>query len=228
MVKEQYLNNIARGALAALAGALAGLQRIEIRTMDEVLGIPTEEAELIAVRCQQIVAYETGITDTIDPLGGSYYLEHLTKEFEDRIVAEISRIDEMGGMVKAIETGYVQKQILEDAYKYQKEIESGERVKVGFNKFYMPEEKISRKAYRAGPNVEEMEIERVKTTRASRNNRKVALLLNKIKEVAQKEESNENNLMPYFIEAVREYTTIGEICNVLRGVFGEYDESRRF
>lgn len=224
MTREQPINNVVRSAIACLIGALAGVQHIGLRTMDEVYGIPSTEAEIICIRTQQVIAYETNITNTVDPLGGSYYVETLTKEYEEEIVKELKRVEEIGGMVEAINQGYIQRQILSDAYKTQREIESGKRVRVGHNMFRSEEDEIERPTYKADPEIERKQIEDLHELKRTRDNFAVQKALDKLKKVAEKEECNENNLLPHVMDAVRVYATMGEICGALREVFGEYQE----
>lgn len=224
LCKEQHLNNIARAAIAALAAALAGVQAIDLRTYDEQWGIPSKEAELTNVRIQQVVGYETGVTETIDPLGGSYYLEWLTLELEKRILEEMARIEELGGMLRAIEMGYPQKKNFEDAYRFQKQLEAGEIVRVGFNRFREEAEKKPLRVYRADLQVEEKRVKDVQELRRSRDNSRVESALAGLKRTAAKPPSENGNLMPYLIEAVEAYATVGEICGVLREVWGEFRE----
>ena len=224
MTREQPINNVVRSAIACLIGALAGVQHLGLRTMDEVYGIPSTEAEIICIRTQQVVAYETNIVNTVDPLGGSYYLETLTKDYEEEILKELDRVEKLGGMVEAINQGYIQHQIIKDAYKTQKETESGKIVRVGRNMFRSEEEEIKRPTYKADPEIERMQIQELEDLRAKRDNAAVQKSLDKLRLVAEKEESNENNLLPHVMDAVRVYATMGEICGALREVFGEYRE----
>jgi methylmalonyl-CoA mutase, N-terminal domain len=224
LCKEQYINNVARSSIAALAAALAGAQTIDLRTYDEQWGIPSKEAELVNVRIQQIVAYETGVTKTVDPLGGSYYIEALTLEFEKRILDEIARIDAMGGMLRAIETGYPQSKNFDDAYNFQKRIESGETVRVGFNKFRQQEDSRPLRVYRAKPEVEDKRKRDLYELRRGRDNRQLERVLAALKQAAAKPPAESGNLMPYLIDAVEAYATVGEICTTLREVWGEFRE----
>lgn len=225
LFREQCLNNIARGAIACLAGALAGVQRNEPRTYDEQFGIPSEEALMTSLRIQQIVGYETGVTDTVDPLGGSYFVERLTSEFEERITEELETIDRMGGAIKAIEEGYIQRVTAADSYKFQKAVESGQVVQVGVNSFRQEEASRPVRVYRADPNVEEKRKLEIKQLRKNRDNQKVAQALNEIRATARQGAGPGNNLMPPIIEAVKVYATIGEIHDALRDVWGEYVET---
>lgn len=224
LCKEQYINNVARSGIAALTAALAGVQTIDLRTYDEQWGIPSKEAELVNVRIQQIVAYETGVTKTVDPLGGSYYLKSLTLKFEKRIMDEIARIDAMGGMLHAIETGYPQTKNFDDACRVQRQIESGEAVRVGFNKFRQKEDSRPVRVYRAKPEVEDKRKKELYELRRGRDNSRTQQALTTLKAAAAKPLSESGNLMPYLIDAVEAYATVGEICAILRELWGEFRE----
>lgn len=187
-------------------------------SFDEAYALPSEQAVTIALRTQQIIAYESGVADTIDPLGGSYYVEYLTNQIEEKAAEYIRRIDEMGGAVAAIEKGFMQREIMESAYRHQREVESKKRIVVGVNEF-TSEEKTPITILRIDPEIEKRLVERLNGVKRQRNNAKVKEALDELRKVAEKE--NEN-LMPYIIEAVKEYATLGEICDVLREVFGEY------
>jgi methylmalonyl-CoA mutase N-terminal domain/subunit len=225
MTRERPELNIVRTTLACLVGALAGVQLIGIQTMDEAFGIPTEKSLMITLGTQQVVAYETGIPDVADPLGGSYYVETLTKEFENQVLKELDRIGKMGGMVKAIESGYIKRAIAEDAYKSYKDFESGRKIKVGVNKFRIEEKEIPRRPYKLDPQEEARQIAELKELRRNRDNSLVGKTLNALKDAASQPPDRRNNLMSPIIEAVKAYATMGEICRVLRDVFGEYKES---
>lgn len=228
LTRERPELNIARTTLACAAGALGGIQLIGLRTMDEVFGIPTEKSELIAIGTQHVVAHETGLPDVVDPLGGSYYVEALTAQFEAAVMEEIERIERMGGMVKAIESGYVRKVIAQDAYRTQRDWETGRKVKVGVNKFRIDENEPPRRPYEYKPEEEERQIQAVKQLRRERDNAKVEKALAQIRTTARQPAGSAGNLMPPIIEAVRVYATIGEICGALREVFGEYREPTNF
>lgn len=228
MTRERPELNIARTTLACMAGVLGGIQLIGLRTMDEVFGIPTEKSELIAIGTQHVVAHETGLPDVVDPVGGSYYVEALTREFEHRVLEELARIDAMGGMVKAIESGYVRKAIAQDSYRTQLAWENGTKVKVGVNKYRIDEDEPPRRPYEYKPEEEARQVEAVKELRRSRDNDAVRKALARIAEVARQPAGSDANLMPPIIEAVSAYATIGEICGVLREVFGEYAEPTTF
>lgn len=221
LTAQQPLNNIIRVTIQALAAVLGGTQSLHTNSYDEALGLPTEESARIALRTQQIIAYESGVADTIDPLGGSYVVEAMTNEIEKRAMEYIEKIDQMGGMVKAIESGYVQKEIHESAYKHQLAVEKGEEIIVGVNKFQMEEDLKQTQILKVDPELEKKQKERLKKLKERRDNEKVKKLLNKIKEVAATDE----NLFPYVLEAVKAYATVGEISNALREVFGEYTET---
>jgi len=218
LTAQQPLNNIIRVTLQALAAVLGGTQSLHTNSFDEAYALPSEQAVTIALRTQQIIAYESGVADTIDPLGGSYYVEYLTKQIEEKAAEYIQQIDEMGGAIAAIEKGFMQREIIESAYRYQKEVESRKRIIVGVNEF-VSEEKTPVKILRIDPEIEKQLIERLKEVKSRRNNVKVKEALETLRRAAEKEGEN---LMPHIIRAIREYATLGEICDVLREVFGEY------
>ncbi len=226
LTKQHPEGNITRSALATLIGALSGAQQIGLRTMDEGLGIPSERAEQIAIKTQQIIAYETNIVHTADPLGGSYFMECLTKEMEEKILEEMDRVERLGGMVRAIEDGYIQRSIMQSAYEAQKKLETGATVRVGVNKFPVEEEKRRYKTYRADPLVEEQQIADLQALKKMRDNGKVEKALDELEKMARREESNETNLLPCLLSAVKAYATMGEICGRLRGVFGVFREPK--
>ncbi len=226
LTRQHPETNITRSAIAAVIGALAGAQNICLRTMDECLGIPSEKSQVIGIRSQQVVAYETGITKTVDPLGGSYYVEALTNEYERLIRAEIEKVDAFGGMAQAIVAGYVQKIITQDALDLQRKVDSGEIVKVGLNRFQADEEERGpRRHYRADPRIEEIRKQEVRDLRAQRDNPKVARTLDDLRAAARRPAGAGNNLMEPVMEAVLAYATMGEICGALRDVFGAYDSA---
>lgn len=222
LTAQQPENNIIRVTIQALAAVLGGTQSLHTNSFDEALALPTEESVRIALRTQQIIAYESGVTNTVDPLAGSYYLEWLTNEIERRAQEYIDKIDEMGGMLVAIEKGYVQQQIQDSAYAYQRAIEKGEQIVVGVNKFQIEEKGTSRKILRVDPSMAEKQIARLRALKESRDNVKVKEALEEIRKAAKDESAN---LMPKILEAVKVYATLGEICDVLREEFGEYRES---
>ncbi len=218
LTAQQPENNIVRVTLQALAAVLGGCQSLHTNSFDEALCLPTEKAVRIALRTQQIIAEESGVADVIDPLGGSYYIEWLTDKIEEEAMRYIEKIDEMGGMVKAIESGYVQREIQKSAYEKQKAIESGELVVVGVNK-YVIEEEIEIELLRVPKEVVEKQIGRLRRFRENRDRSRVEKALNELRRAAEKEDEN---LMPYVLEAVKAKATLGEMTDALREVFGEY------
>ncbi len=222
LTAQQPFNNVVRTAYEALAAVLGGTNSLHTNSLDETYAIPTEEAVTIALRTQQILAEETGVTNTIDPLAGSYFVESLTNEMEEKAWDYIRKIDEMGGMVKAIERGYPQMEIAEAAYKYQKQIDANEKVTVGVNKYVTDHAPIT--IWRMRPEIEERQLKRLQEVKQTRNNAKVKECLGEIRKASQ----NGENLMPHIIHAVREYTTIQEICDVWRDVFGRYSDPGYF
>ncbi|HEX8922152.1 MAG TPA: methylmalonyl-CoA mutase family protein, partial [Pyrinomonadaceae bacterium] len=217
---QQPLNNIVRVAIQALAGVLGGTQSLHTDAYDEALALPTDRAALIALRTQQIIAEETGAANTVDPLGGSYFIEALTKKMEDGALDYFEKIDAMGGMVEAIEKGFPQREIQESAYQYQKAVERGEQVIVGVNKYQMQDEMSEVPILVIDEGVRERQVERLQQTRDRRDPGAVANSLEKLKQAAR----NNENTMPATIEAVRAYATLGEICGALRDVYGLYEE----
>ena len=223
LTAQQPYNNVIRTTLEALAAVLGGTQSLHTNSLDEVLALPTEHAVTIALRTQQIIAEESGVTNTIDPLAGSYFVEALTNKMEEEAWKYIHKIDEMGGILKAIELGYPQQEIAESAYRYQQEVDSGKRVVVGVNKYVVDKEEPI-EILRIDPEVERRQIERLKKIKETRDNAKVAQLLGELKEAAKRND----NLMPYFINCVRAYCTLQEICDVLREVYGTYRDPGMF
>ncbi len=217
LTAQQPKNNIVRVAFQALSAVLGGTQSLHTNSMDEAFCLPSEEAVQIALRTQQLIGYESGATDTVDPLGGSYYIEELTREILDRAQNYIDKIDELGGAAAAIEKGFIQREIQDSAYRYQREIEKDERVVVGVNRFQV-EEESAKDLLRVDPAVRLSQMERLKTLRLERDNGRVKAILSELRRAA---EGNEN-LMPVILDAVRAYATLGEICDALRDVFGEY------
>jgi len=217
LTAQQPDNNVVRVAMQTLAAVLGGTQSLHTNSREEALALPSEESVRIALRTQQIVAYESGVPETVDPLAGSYYVENLTLEVEKRVWEYIKKIDAMGGAVKAIEQGYIQKEIADSSYAYQKEIEAGQRIVVGLNKFQVEEQSLQG-LLQVDPAVGETQIKRLQELKKSRDNLAVQ---NKLADLQQAAQGNDN-LMPYILDAVRLYATEGEICNVLRDVFGEY------
>ena len=217
LTAQQPENNIVRVTLQALAAVLGGTQSLHTNSMDEALWLPTEKAVRIALRTQQIIAYESGVPDSVDPLAGSYLLEYLTDQVEEHAMDYIRRIDELGGAVAAIETGFIQNEIQEAAYKYQQSLERGEVIQVGVNAFQTNEQlKLERLAVDLA--IEEVQREKLRQLRARRDAEKVSELLGQLEITARKSEP----LMPLFIECVENMVTLGEICGVLRSVWGNY------
>ncbi|MBW2027753.1 MAG: methylmalonyl-CoA mutase family protein [Deltaproteobacteria bacterium] len=217
LTAQQPKNNIARVAFQALSAVLGGTQSLHTNSMDEALCLPSEDAVQVALRTQQLIAHETRVADTVDPLGGSYYVEKLTQEVSRGAEEYIKKIDSMGGAVAAIENGYVQREIQESAYRYQREIERGERVIVGLNRFRVKEERPAN-LLRVDPAVRTAQIERLQRLKSERNGGEVAESLSSLKHAA----TGDINLMPPILTAVKAGATLGEICDVLRDVFGEY------
>jgi methylmalonyl-CoA mutase N-terminal domain/subunit len=219
LTAQQPDNNVVRVAFQALAAVLGGTQSLHTNSRDEAYALPTEDSVRIALRTQQIIAYESGFADMIDPLGGSYAVETLTDEIERRSGEYIEKIEAMGGAVKAIESGYIQGEIGESAYQYQKEIEAKKRIIVGLNQFQIEEEPL-RDILRIKPEVEQYQKEKLAKIKKERNNKKVEESLAALKKAAQGTE----NVVPPILEAVKVYATLGEISDTLREVFGEYRE----
>ena len=217
LTAHQPHNNIVRVAIQALASVLGGTQSLHTNSFDEAYALPSKEAARIALRTQQIVAYESGVGDTVDPLAGSYCIEYLTNRIEEEARGYISKIDEIGGAVAAIEKGYMQREIVESAYTYQRQTENKDRIVVGVNEFTI-EEEAPIEILRIDPSIEENQVEKLEKIKRGRNNSKVKNALSKVHHAAEHDE----NLMPAFLQAVEEYATLGEICDVLREVFGEY------
>ncbi|AHL22689.1 acyl-CoA mutase large subunit family protein [Thermococcus nautili] len=218
LTAQQPENNIIRVAIQALAAVLGGTQSLHTNSYDEALSLPTEKSVRIALRTQQIIAYESGVVDTVDPLGGAYYIEWLTDHIYEEALKYIEKIQKMGGMMRAIERGYIQKEIADAAYKYQKEIEEGKRIIVGVNKF-QTDEPLEVEILKVDPSIREKQIERLKKLRSERDSKKVEEALDKLRNAA---ETDDENLMPYIIEAHRHLATLGEVTDVLREVWGEY------
>lgn len=220
LTAQQPDNNIMRVTMQALAAVLGGTQSLHTNSRDEALALPAEDSVRIALRTQQVIAYESGVTETIDPLAGSYYVESLTNEIEKQALEYIEKIDKLGGAPRAIEKGFIQQEIQNSAYQYQKEIEKGKRIVVGVNKFQIKEES-PKGLLKVDPEVERCQVEKLRELKETRNNQKAKANLDTLERAAQ----TETNLMPYILDCVKSYITLGEICNVLRSVFGEYKES---
>jgi methylmalonyl-CoA mutase N-terminal domain/subunit len=219
LTAQQVDNNIVRVTVQTLAAVLGGTQSLHTNSRDEALALPTEDSVRVALRTQQIVAYESGVANTIDPLAGSYYVEEMTDKIEKEATEYIKKIDEMGGMVAAIEAGYVQGEIQKASYRYEQEVERNERIVVGVNKFQIKEGE-PKGLLKIDMSVQEEQIKFLNQVRAQRNNDEVKAKLSALKTAAQGDE----NLMPLIVDAVKVYASVGEICNVMREVFGEYKE----
>jgi methylmalonyl-CoA mutase N-terminal domain/subunit len=217
LMAQQPLNNVVRVTLQALAGVLGGTQSLHTNSYDEAYALPSEEAVTIALRTQQIIAHESGVADTVDPLAGSYCIESLTNTIEEESVKYIDKIDEIGGAVAAIEKGYMQREIVESAYSHQREVENNERIIVGLNQ-YTTEHKTPIKTLRVNPAVEKAQIRQTTALKRKRNRKKVEAALDLLHHATEHNE----NLMPVMIQAVKSYATLGEVCDVLREVYGIY------
>lgn len=221
LTAQQPLNNVVRITWQALSAVLGGIQSMACCAYDEAIALPTEESATLALRTQQLLAYESGVTDTIDPLAGSYYIETLTDKIEKEAYDYIDKIDRMGGAVSAIEQGYMQQEMAAHAYEYQHEVELGKRTVIGVNKFNDSKKLAEQDVLTADLSVGERQIARLEKMKAARDNEAVKAALEKLREAAKGTE----NLMPYLIDAVKTYATLGEICGVLREEFGEYKQS---
>jgi methylmalonyl-CoA mutase N-terminal domain/subunit len=224
LTAQQPENNIIRTAFQALAGVLGGTQSLHTNSMDETLALPSEKAVKIALRTQQLIAYETGVINTVDPLGGSYFIESLTDKMEKQANDIFDQIDSLGGVIPAIETGYFQKEIADAAYRYQREVEKKEKFIVGVNEFVEEGENVEIPILTVSPEVEITQKKRLAEIKQSRNNELVEESLKEINYAA----SNGNNLMPVFVKAARNYVTLGEMVTELREVFGTYQEAAVF
>jgi methylmalonyl-CoA mutase, N-terminal domain len=223
LTAQQPLNNIVRVALQAFAAVCGGTQSLHTNSMDEALALPTEQSVMVALRTQQVIAYESGAAETVDPLAGSYYVEGLTNQIEAEAKAYIDKVFAMGGSVKAIEGGYMQREIQESAYQYQRQVESGQRVIVGMNKFQV-EEEPPRNLLRVNMSVQEAQIKKIGAVKAGRDSAAVTAALADLKAAAR----GTANLMPPILAAVKAYATLQEICDVMRDEFGEYRPSEEF
>ena len=220
LTAQQPENNIVRTAFEALSAVLGGTQSLHTNSMDETWALPTEHAVKIALRTQQIIACESGVANTIDPLAGSYYVEHLTNKMEEASEEYFERIDDLGGVIKAIEKGFFQREIADAAYKYQKALEEKRKIIVGVNEYLDPGEELKIEILKIPPEVEIEQVKALQKLRAERDNGAVKKALQELRNAAQ----GKDNLMPKFLNAVKVYATIGEICDTLREVYGEYKE----
>jgi len=224
LTAQQPENNIIRTAFQALAGVLGGTQSLHTNSMDETLALPSEKAVKIALRTQQLIAYETGVINTVDPLGGSYFVEALTDKMEKEANKIFDQVDAIGGVIPAIEAGYFQKEIADAAYRYQKEIEKKEKFIVGVNEFIEPDEKVDIPILYISPEVEKKQRKRIAELKQNRSTETVEESLNEIKQTAL----NGNNIMPVLIKAAHNYVTLGEMVNQLKEVYGIYEEAAVF
>jgi len=220
LTAQQPLNNIVRVAIQTLAAVLGGTQSLHTNSYDEALALPTEESVRIALRTQQVVAHESGVAETVDPLAGSYYVEAKTNDIENQALDYIEKIDLIGGMVRAIEQGYVQKEIQASSYRYLTDVEKKERIIVGVNEFTAAEAHKP-DLLKIDFSVQEQQLKRLQSLKEKRDNEKVTQTLTELKKTAQ----GTKNTMPTILNAVRAYATLGEISDVLREVFGEYKET---
>jgi methylmalonyl-CoA mutase N-terminal domain/subunit len=220
LTAQQPQNNIVRVTIQALSAVLGGTQSLHTNGFDEAIALPTEEAARIALRTQQIIGFESGATDTVDPLAGSYFVEQLTEEVENAAWEYIKTIDAMGGSVEAIEQGYMQKEIAASAYAYQNDIQKGDKIIVGVNKFEVKEAPLTN-ILSIDDSIRQVQIDKINHLKATRNNEQVKAILKRLEADAR----GSANLMPAILEAAEAYATLGEIADVLRGVFGEFTGS---
>jgi methylmalonyl-CoA mutase, N-terminal domain len=223
LTAQQPENNVVRVTLQALAAVLGGTQSLHTNSRDEALSLPTEEAVQIALRTQQIIAYESGVADSIDPLAGSYLIESWTDEVEKRAVAYINKIDALGGALRAIELGYIQREIQESAYRWQRAVDRGEKVVVGVNRFEV-EEELNLDRLRVDLALGERQAVQLRALREGRDDERVSSTLARLRDGAL----SDDNLLPLILNAVESYATLGEICSVMRDVFGEYQPHTSF
>jgi methylmalonyl-CoA mutase N-terminal domain/subunit len=221
LLAQQPENNMVRVALQALASILGGTQSLHTNSRDEALALPSEEAAQIALRTQQIIAHESGVTDTVDPVGGSYFIENLTNQIEKKVKDYFQKIKELGGMLVAIEKGFIQKEIQESAYRYQKQIESNQQIIVGLNKYQDKKEKIHFNLYSPPKEVELTQLKKLRLLKKNRSEQKV----NDRLDVLRKAVESEENLLPHIIETVKVKATLGEISSLLREAYGTFNET---
>jgi methylmalonyl-CoA mutase N-terminal domain/subunit len=220
LTAQQPLNNIVRVAIQALAGVLGGTQSLHTDAYDEALALPSDEAALIALRTQQIIAHESGVTNTIDPMGGSYFVEKLTRDMEEGAFDYFRKIDDFGGMVEAIDVGFPQREIQDSAYHYQMAVETKDKIIVGVNDYVMKEESADMHLLQIDESVAELQAERLQKLRAERDNARVEQTLNALTEGARQGE----NTMYLLLDCARAYATLGEMCDALKPVYGIYQE----
>jgi methylmalonyl-CoA mutase N-terminal domain/subunit len=220
LTAQQPLNNVVRVAIQALAGVLGGTQSLHTDAYDEALALPSDEAALIALRTQQIIAHESGVTNTVDPLGGSYFIEKLTRDMEEGAFEYFRKIDDFGGMVEAVDAGFPQREIQESSYQYQLAVDSRDKIIVGVNDYVMKDEPVQIPLLQIDESVANLQSERLHKLRAERDTARVEQTLNALTEGTRAGE----NTMPLLLDCVRAYATLGEMCDALRPVFGEYQE----
>jgi methylmalonyl-CoA mutase N-terminal domain/subunit len=224
LTAQQPLNNLTRVAIQALAAVLGGSQSLHTDAYDEAWAVPSAEAALLALRQQQVIATETGVANTVDPLGGSWFVESLTNEVERQVWTYLDEIDRLGGMVKAIEAGFPQREIAEAAYRFQREFDAGEREIVGVNVHADPNEELAIPLLEVSEESKNRHLARLERTRRERDGERVAAALARLRDLAAQPGSSETNLMPALLECANAYATLGEMCGVFRAVFGEYRE----
>jgi len=224
LTAQQPQVNVVRTAYQALAAVLGGTQSLHTNSMDEALCLPTEDAVRVALRTQQVLAHESGVPNTIDPLAGSYYIEALTNELEEEAYKYFDRVDSLGGVIPAIEKGFFQKEISDAAYRYEREIESKKRIVVGVNDFVLEDEAIRIPVLKIDPEIERRQIQRLHKTRKERDNKKVEAALDGLGKASEGTE----NVVPHVVNAVKAYASVGEICGVWRDVYGEWEEPKIF
>jgi len=220
LLAQQPENNVVRITLQALASVLGGTQSLHTNSRDEALSLPSEESAQIALRTQQIIAYESAVADTVDPLGGSYFVESLTNQVEQKVMEYLRKIEDLGGMLSAIEKGFIQKEIQESAYRYQEQIENKEQVIVGLNEYKNPQEKIRFRLYFPPKKTERAQVKKLRLLRKQRADNKVKERLQSLREAAE----SGKNIMPGIIEAVKALATLGEISSILKDVYGKFNE----
>ncbi len=221
LLAQQPDNNVVRVALQALAAVLGGTQSLHTNSRDEALALPSEESAQIALRTQQIIAYESGVTDTVDPMGGSFYIESLTNQIEKKVQEYLRKIEELGGMLTAIEKGFIQKEIQESAYRYQKQVESKKEIVVGLNEFQNKEEQVRFSLYSPPEKIEKTQVKKLLSLKEKRPTKQVKTRLDALRKAVESEE----NLMPPIIEAVKARATLGEIASLLKDIYGAFQET---
>ncbi len=220
LTAQQPDNNIIRVTLQALAAVLGGTQSLHTNSRDEALSLPSQKAVRIALRTQQVIAHESGVTETVDPMAGSYYMEKMTKDIEDAVMDYIDKIEQLGGAPKAIEKGFIQREIQNSAYQYQKDVEDKKRIIVGVNQF-QSEEETMKDLLKVNPEIEKQQVKKLEEVKNKREESEVKEKLKSLKDAA----NSEKNVIPFILDCVKSYATLGEICDELRAVFGEYKDS---